>query len=591
MAIEIPYKSVSELFQNAIDKFGDRPIFGTKKAGKYEWMTFAEFDVRMRKLRSAMKKMGIDKGDVVGIIAGNSVEFALTVYETYGLGAIVVPMYEVQKPSDWEYIIKDAGIKLLVVGNDNIKKEIESFHIENVKRILVIRPTNAKDPDSFNLVVDEETEFLSHIEMTGDEIADYVYTSGTTGNPKGVELSHRNLVEDILRTASSFPIGPTDRTMAFLPWAHAFGKTVELLLFPCHGTAVGLVESNRTIVANFKEVNPTILVSVPKIFTKIYDTVHQKIKDKTVTRMLFAHTQKLAHQAKNDAKLSALDKIQFKVLDNIVGSKVRSVFGNSLRFCISGGAALSEEIAQFFIDFGVEIYEGYGMTECSPVVGANSPQTGRKVGSVGRPFEGVPVRIEVDPDSDDGKQGEIIIGGPIVMQRYHNMPEATAEVLTENHELRTGDMGYLDEDGFLFITGRVKEQYKLENGKYVVPSALEAKIMSSLMIETCVIFGSNKPYNVAVIQPTEDFLKKFKADNNLESATNEALEQNEKLHAEMEAELNKVCESFRGYEKPRKFFITLDEFTIQAGLMTPALKIKRREVEKKYSARIEALYN
>ena len=163
MAIEIPYKSVSELFQNAIDKFGDRPIFGTKKAGKYQWMTFAEFDVRMRKLRSAMKNMGIDKADVVGIIAGNSVEFALTVYATYGLGAIVVPMYEVQKPSDWEYIIKDAGIKILVVGNDNIKKEIESFHIENVKRILVIRPTNAKDPDSFNLVVDEDTYFLSHI--------------------------------------------------------------------------------------------------------------------------------------------------------------------------------------------------------------------------------------------------------------------------------------------------------------------------------------------------------------------------------------------------------------------------------------------
>ncbi len=589
MLTETPFKTVPELFQNAIDKFGERPLFGTKTAGVYKWLTFSEFDVKMRKLRAAMNRLGIKKGDAVGVIANNSVEFALAVYASYGLGAVVVPMYEVQKPTDWEYILNNAQIKLLFVGTDAIKQTIQGFEAPNLKNIFVIRPSDPKAVDSMNRLIDNETELMSHQALSGDDIADIIYTSGTTGLPKGVLISHTNLVQDVLKTAARFYVDQNDRTLAFLPWAHEFGKTVELLLFPSIGAAIGLVESNRTISQNLLEVNPTVLVSVPKIFNKIYDTIHQKTADNPVARILFERTEALAQKSHKTA-LTPLDKIQQKILDRVVGSKVREAFGTSLRFCISGGAALSEEIANFFIDFGVQIYEGYGMTETSPVIAVNSPKCGRKVGSAGKPLEGIDVRIDVDKEEEGGRQGEIIVSGPIIMQHYFGLDAETAEVITENGEFRTGDMGYIDEDGFVWITGRVKEQYKLENGKYVVPSALEKRITDSLLIEACVIFGAGMPYNVTLILPSKDYIDAFKAKNHLESATNKEIENDPRLHEELNEELKKMCEEFRGYEKPRKFMVTLDPFTIENGMMTPALKIKRREVEKRYGADLKKLY-
>ncbi len=589
MLTKTKFHNLNDMIENSIKQYGERPFFGTKVAGTYTWMTYGEFDIKMRKLRAILSHHGIGKGDGVAIIANNSVTFALAVYASYGLGAIVVPMYEVQKIEDWEYILKNSGAKLLFAGNDSIKSQIEGLHIDSLKTIFVIRPNDPKDPASVDRMIEAETEMLDSIEVSEDDIADYIYTSGTTGLPKGAVITHQNVLQNVLKIQEVFPIGPTDRTLAFLPWAHEFGKTVELSIFPSVGSAIGLVESNRTIAQNLLEVNPTILVSVPKIFNKIYDIIHHKTAEHPVARVLFERTENLARKARKD-KLSMIDKIQQKVLDRVVGAKVRGAFGNALRFCISGGAALSEEIANFFNDFGVTIYEGYGMTETSPIIAVNSPRAGRKIGSVGRPLPGVDVRIEVDPDEDNGKQGEVIVGGPCIMKEYLNLPEATAEVLTEAHELRTGDMGYLDEDGYLWLTGRVKEQYKLENGKYVVPSALESRITISTIIECCVVFGANRPFNIAIIQPTAEFIQKFRADNGLDNVSNDALENNDKLRDAIQEELKKMCEEFRGYEKPRKFFITLDEFTIQNGMLSPALKIKRREVEKKYGERIKALY-
>ena len=589
MLTKTDFHNLNDMIENSIKKYGERPFIGTKVAGTYTWLTYGEFDIKMRKLRSVLAHHGIGKGDVVAIIGNNSASFALAVYASYGLGAIMVPMYEVQKIEDWEYILKNSGAKLLFAGSDAIKSQIEGLHIDSLKTIFVIRPNDPKDPNSVDQLIAAETELMDSVEVVEEDIADYIYTSGTTGLPKGAIITHQNILQNVLKIQEVFPIGPTDRTLAFLPWAHEFGKTVELHIFPSVGAAIGLVESNRTIAQNLLEVNPTVLNSVPKIFNKIYDRIHEKTADHPIARILFERTENLAKKARKE-RLSVVDKIQQKVLDRVVGAKVRAAFGNSLRFCISGGAALSEEIANFFNDFGVTIYEGYGMTETSPIIAVNSPRDGRKIGSVGHPLRGVEVRIEVDPDEENSKQGEVIVGGPCIMRSYLNLPEATAEVLTDAHELRTGDMGYLDEDGYLWLTGRVKEQYKLENGKYVVPSALESRITISTIIECCVIFGANKPYNISIIQPTAEFIQKFRTDNGLENASNEELEKNEKLRACIQEELKKMCEEFRGYEKPRKFFITLDEFTIQNGMLSPALKIKRREVEKKYGERIKALY-
>lgn len=585
-------KTLAQLIARAIDRYGERPFLGVKKNGRYSWMTFSEFDIRMRKLRAVFKRDGLKRGDRVAVIANNSVEFALTVYAAYGLGGVVVPMYEVQKLQDWEFIFNDALPTLAVVSNDAVREKIEGIHCPSLQKIYTTHPS-ADHPDDYLSACIENTAEMLDIdpEVTENDLADIIYTSGTTGMPRGVELSHKNISVNARITAMSFPIYETDRTLSFLPWAHAFGKTVELIIFPCVGAAIGLVESNRTIAQNLVEVNPTVLVSVPKIFNKIYDTAHLKADAKAISRTLFKRAEELAKKSLK-TKLSPIEKAQFALFDKLVASKVRAAFGNSLRFCISGGASLSEEVASFFDGFGIKIFEGYGMSEHAPIVAVNTPGHTR-IGSVGRPLPKVAVEISRDNDAldaSDEKCGEVVISSPCVMQRYHNAPTATKETVDDQGRLHTGDMGYIDADGFLWLTGRVKEQYKLENGKYVVPSALEEKINNSTLINLSVVFGSGKPYNVVLINPTPEAVEKFKADRKLQNATDEQLENNPDLRALFAAELKNMCADFRGYERPQKFALILDEFTIDNGLLTPALKIKRREIEKRFADAIENLY-
>lgn len=585
-------KTLAQLIARAIDRYGERPFLGVKKNGRYSWMTFSEFDIQMRKLRAVFKRDGLKRGDRVAVIANNSVEFALTVYAAYGLGGVVVPMYEVQKLQDWEFIFNDALPTLAVVSNDAVREKIEGIHCPSLQKIYTTHPSADHPGDYLSACIENTAEMLDiDPEVTENDLADIIYTSGTTGMPRGVELSHKNISVNARITAMSFPIYETDRTLSFLPWAHAFGKTVELIIFPCVGAAIGLVESNRTIAQNLVEVNPTVLVSVPKIFNKIYDTAHLKADAKAISRTLFKRAEELAKKSLK-TKLSPIEKAQFALFDKLVASKVRAAFGNSLRFCISGGASLSEEVASFFEGFGIKIFEGYGMSEHAPIVAVNTPGHTR-IGSVGRPLPEVAVEISRDNDAldaSDEKCGEVVISSPCVMQRYHNAPTATKEAVDDQGRLHTGDMGCIDADGFLWLTGRVKEQYKLENGKYVVPSALEEKINNSTLINLSVVFGSGKPYNVVLINPTPEAVEKFKADRRLQDATDEQLENNPDLRALYAAELKNMCADFRGYERPQKFALILDEFTIDNGLLTPALKIKRREIEKRFADALENLY-
>ncbi|MBQ9395381.1 MAG: AMP-binding protein [Proteobacteria bacterium] len=584
------FSTLGELMRNSVQKYPERPLWGIKKDGVYQWMTYAEFGVIVRKLRTILKKNGIVKGERIAIISNNCMEFAAAVYASYGLGGVIVPMYEVQKVQDWEYIFGDSTPAIAIVGSDAIREKIEGISCESLRKIFVIRAE--KPEDCLRAIIDaesEETEIDENIQP--DDICDIIYTSGTTGRPRGVVLLHGAVAEDTRVTAGAFLIGKTDRTLAFLPWAHAFGKTVELHVFPSVGAATGLVESTRTIQQNLVEVNPTILVSVPQIFNRIYDKVHSMVEDKQLKKYLFERTEKIARKAM-DGNLSFFGKVQHRILDKLVADKVRGAFGNSLRFCISGGASLSKEVATFFEAFGVRIYEGYGMTEHSPVVAVNNPALHR-IGSVGRPLQGVKIEILHDNenlDKSDERCGEIVITSPCVMKEYYNAPEATLEMLDDQHRLHTGDMGYLDEDGCLWITGRVKEQYKLENGKYVVPTALEEKINDCSIISLAVVFGAGRPYNVVLIKPDDEYVEKFKANNHLENASAKDIENNEEFRKAFSEALEKACAEFRGYERPRKFAITLDEFSIQNGLLTPALKIRRRIIEKKYSDILNALY-
>ena len=322
------------------------------------------------------------------------------------------------------------------------------------------------------------------------DTAGLIYTSGTTGNPKGVVLTHDNIASNVSATHAIFPMELADRSLSFLPWAHVFGQTAELHTLLSTGASMAICEGVDRILDNLAEVQPTLLFSVPRIFNKIYTSVQQQIAARPkAVQMLVHRALEVAAKERTGERLKVRELALLTLVDRLVFSKVRARFGGRLKYAFSGGAALSREVAEFIDSLGITVYEGYGLTETSPVVTANAPGA-RKIGSVGRPIPGV--RVEIDPamgvskPSADGKstrfEGEIVVYGHNVMQGYHNRPEENDKVMMPDGGFRTGDLGKLDEDGFLWITGRIKEQYKLENGKYVTPVPIEEELKLSPFI-------------------------------------------------------------------------------------------------------------
>jgi long-chain acyl-CoA synthetase len=430
------------------------------------------------------------------------------------------------------------------------------------------------------------------LQPKSSDVCGFIYTSGTTGNPKGVLLTHANITSNINAVHQIFPMAQDDVSLSFLPWAHSFGQTCELHCLLSYGASMGLAESVSTIIDNLAEVRPTLLFSVPRIFNRIYDGVNKRMNEAGGLKLkLFNKMLEVAKTKKNleaMGKSSFLTNLQFKVLDKVVASKVRARFGGRLKYAFSGGAALSKEVGEFIDNLGITVYEGYGLTETSPVATANSP-LGRKIGSIGRPIPGV--RVEIVPvDVAPEGQGEIIIYGPNVMLGYHNLPEDTAASIMSDGGFRTGDMGRKDQDGFIYITGRVKEQYKLENGKYVAPAPLEEKLRLSPFIANIMVDGTNRPYNVAVIVPDFESLEKYAKDSGLAFATRDELVARPEVVTLFLGEVQKYGAEFKGFERPERFVLATEDFTTDNNMLTPSLKVKRRNVMAKYGEQIAHLY-
>jgi len=516
------FNNLVEVFENSVKDFADRPLFGTKRRGEWKWMSYREFGRHTDELRGGLAQLGIGEDDVVAMIANNRPEWAVAAYATYGLSARFVPMYESQLPKDWKFILKDSEAKVLFVATEEIYAQITELadECEALEHVVLLGEGDAElTYDDVRATGREHP--ADTVSPDPDKIAGFIYTSGTTGNPKGVLLSHRNLASNVSAMHEVFPMAPEDRSLSFLPWAHSFGQTVELHGLLSMGASMGIAESVPKIVENLGEVQPTLLFSVPRIFNKIHDGVLKKVEeDGGFRKKLFFATLETAKQKKQldeARKSSGFVDFKHKILDNLVASKIRARFGGQLKYAFSGGAAISKEVAEFIDALGITVYEGYGLTETSPIATANWPGA-RKIGSVGKPIPGV--RVEIDNDiTEDPKHGEIIVFGHNVMQGYHGLPEANEEVFVEGGGFRTGDMGYLDDDGFLYISGRIKEQYKLENGKYVVPAPLEEHLQLSMVINQAFVHGQNHPFNVALIVPDEDALQKWAQENGLGGKT------------------------------------------------------------------------
>ena len=583
------FSDLVSMWERITTRYAERPLFGEKRASGWVWKTYAEVAEQVQAFRAALASLGVGPGDRVALISDNRIEWAITVHATLSLGAVYVPMYESQTRDDWAFILRDSGAKVVFGAKRDIVRALDEAKpsIPTLSHVCGF-DLDATDSRSFAhlLTSGRAAAKLPASKITPSDPAGFVYTSGTTGEPKGVVLTHANFCSNINDLTPLFPLTSEDRSLAFLPWAHAFGQTAEFYMLPALGCAVALNDEVPKLVGNLPDVQPTVLIAVPRIFNRIYDGVNQQMRDKPKPiQALFRAGIRAATRKSRGAQLGFSESLALKLADKLIFKKVRQKFGGRLKLVVSGSAALSKEVAEFIDALGIEVYEGYGLTETAPVISVNTPAH-RKIGSVGKPLAGVKVVIDTQV-TGDAKHGEIIAYGANLMRGYHNQPAEDAKIFTADRGLRTGDMGYVDEDGYLYITGRIKEQYKLENGKYVVPSPLEEELKLSPYIGNVMLFGLNKPHNVALVVLNQVNLAKWAE---REGVTLGDPTTNPQVLALLKAELETHSKDFRGYERPKGFALLTEDFTVENGMLTPKMSVRRNQVLKRYQATLDKLY-
>jgi long-chain acyl-CoA synthetase len=583
-----------ELLENSLKQFGGRLLFGTKdKQGVYQWITYRDFGRRVDNLRGGLAKLGIGKDDAVGIIANNRVEWAVAHFATLGLGGRFVPMYEVELPHIWEYITKDSGVKLLFVANPKILEQIKDFpaRIPGLQKIVLIEGTGAGTMAELESIGEQNPVPAIHPEA--EDVAVLIYTSGTTGDPKGVLLTHANWTSNThARVKLYHEFGENDRTLSLLPWAHTYGQG-EMHTFLQIGASMGFMESTATLLDDLGKVKPTFLLAVPRVFNRVYDALWKKMNEEGgLPRALFVMGVEAGKEKRRlaaEGKSSFMANLKFAIADKIVFQKIREKFGGRLKGAMTASAMMNMEIALFFFDIGIPVYDCYGMTETSPGIAMNAP-TDYRLGSVGRAIDKVRIVIDQSVVEEGAKDGEIVVYGPNVMKGYHNKPEQTKEIMTPDGGVRTGDRGRLDKDGYLYITGRIKEQFKLENGKFVFPASLEEDICLLPSVQNAVIYGENRPYNICMVVPDFFTLESYAKKNNLPVNMDELLKRSdiqEMLSNEITASLKG---KYASYEIPKKYLFLKEPFSLENGTLTQTLKLKRRIVFQRYQEQIEALY-
>jgi len=583
-----------DLFEQSVAKYPNNRLFGTKNpvSGQYEWITYRQVADRVDNLRSALKKLGLSQGEKVGVILNNCSEWYICEQAVHGLGGVFVPMYLQELPKVMQYIVTDAEVKFLFVRDANTFEKVKDFKkvIPTLKEIFVVY---GEGENSMNALEEMGRKNPApSIKPAWSDMANIVYTSGTTGDPKGVELSHGTLTLCPRAGVDMFDLDETMHVVAILPWAHVFGLAADLHDYVLCGGGIAFAESVEKLIQNFQEVKPTGLSVVPRIVNKVYDTIQQGVAADPVKKQFFDAA--VAEAIKN-RDLPEKTK-EFKDYDALVFSQVRNIFGGNLRFFVTGSALMKPEIALFFKDIGQPTFDGYGLTETGPTLTMNSPKYGNKYGTVGKVVKNMHVVIDKSRVGVESLDGEIIAYGPHIMMGYHKKPQQTAEVMMPDKwngfpGIRTGDRGWIDEEGYLHITGRFKDEYKLANGKYVHPEGIENEVKLLRYVLNVMLYGDGKDYSVAAVVP--DFAA-LAADPNIKPLLKDTLDESLKskdlqdyLSKDIIAHLRKT---FGSYEVPQKFLFIAEDFTVDNGMLTQTMKLKRPFVMKKYGEQIQALF-
>jgi long-chain acyl-CoA synthetase len=553
---------------------------------------------RIRRIALGLKSLGVQAGDRIALMSENRAEWSLADLAILSVGAVNVPIYTTQAVDQIQYILEDSGAKMLFISGKKLLKHAEEAirSAETIEK-LIIFDDEAK-PEN-----DERALPLSDVELHGekndcnesfeelldlvkaDDLATIIYTSGTTGEPKGVMLSHGCFTSNITSISKGLPIKSTDRSLAVLPLSHIFERTVFYVLC-ANGVSINYCASFDQLATHLHEVRPTIMTAVPRLFEQVYHKIVKKgksaggMKTKLFDWSLDVGQDYWTAKDKHES-VSPLLAAKHALASRLVYSKWRAGVGGKIRFFVSGGAPLSKKLSYAFLAAGIPILQGYGMTEAC-IVCANRPED-NKVGSIGKPFDGIEMRIaEAD--------GEILIRGGNVMQGYHNKPDETAKALDAEGFYHTGDVGYVDEDGHFYVTDRIKDLFKLSNGKYVAPLQVESLLKQSPLVSQPVVVGSGRKQVGALIVPDWDALKEALKDDGIAAdGSREELCEDPHVIKRVQRDAVALTRELSDYERVKRIYLLPREFSIDKGEMTPTLKIKRSVIDEKYEEAIDEI--
>jgi long-chain acyl-CoA synthetase len=577
-------------------------LISFKRDGRWHNLSARELDEKVRLVAMGLYELGVRAGDHVGLLSENCSEWTIADLGVLNCGAADVPIYSTQAPKQVAYILNDAGVEVLFISNqkqyDRVQEAFSSC--PKLRVIIAFEPITSTSNKILNFAdlsemgrgADRsEPQLYNTLRATvqPESIATLIYTSGTTGDPKGVILTHSNLTSNAIANANYGGLQEGETALSFLPFSHVFERTT-IYMYLYSGFSISYAQSIDTVAQDLLAVRPQFMTSVPRLFEKIYARAMEKAEEGG--RLKAAIARWAVVQAKEWAKLVSLGeepdailKLKHSIADRLVFTKWRAALGGRVRGLASGGAPLSPELALIFYGAGIPIYQGYGMTESAPVITANCP-AGNRIGSVGKPIPGVSVKI-----ADDG---EILCSGPNVMTGYYNRAEETKGALATDEDgrvwLHTGDIGYLDADGYLFITDRKKDLLKTSGGKYIAPQPIENAIKQSRFVNQVVVIGDQRKFPAALIVPQMDALRAYAAQNGIADGDGAELLKNPGISSLIEKEVDRCTGDFSHYEKIKAILLLDREMTIENGELTPTLKVRRRVVVDNYKKSIDQLY-
>ncbi len=582
--------NITRIFQieQAIRKFDSDCVVAGKENGSWKKYSAKEFIQWTDALAYGLINLGIKKGDRVSIISVNRPEWMLVDMGIAKMTAVNNPIYANITTKDYEYILKDSGARIVFVGSKEIYDKIKDIakesptieavysfdKIEGVPHWTELAELGKSNPQPSQVKAWQ-------VETSEDDLFTLIYTSGTTGNPKGVMLSHRNILCQLDALEYAFPFGPNDKSLSFLPLCHSFQRVLEYYTLK-KGTQIYYAESIETLAENMKEVSPTVMATVPRLLEKVYDKIYAKGSDlKGIKKTLFFWALNLGLKHEYNGAKGAWYNWQLKIANKLIFSKWREAFGGQMTYVISGAAALQTRLCRVFNAAQIPIYEGYGLSETSPVISANTPGE-HMYGTVGPVIKDVEVKIAED--------GEIFCKGPNVMLGYYNLDEKTQETIKDGW-LATGDIGEIIDGKFLKITDRKKEIFKTSGGKYIAPQVLENKLKESKFIEQLMVVGEGEKFPSALLIPSFEVVKKWCKTQHIDFTDNQSLVNNPQVVQRIKKEVHHYNLEFANYQQIKKFKILADVWSIDGGELTPTLKMKRRVIHKRYSDIIKNFYS